>query len=124
MMKADPFGSAFVVCVQRAEIADLCESAALLSGTKNEKHKEGGDDDADDDEDQGWAGETRPLLRRWGRRRHFQLDADLCFCGSFGEELPHGRSIFSEAGGAVFLQGVLANCGGRSWFFDGEIVVD
>jgi hypothetical protein len=26
--------------------------------------------------------------------------------------------------GMVFLQGVLGKCGGRSWFFDGEIVVD
>jgi hypothetical protein len=31
---------------------------------------------------------------------------------------------FFRHGGLLFLQGFLQKCGGRSWFFDGEFVVE
>ena len=41
-----------------------------------------------------------------------------------GWDFPLGRSCFFLGGVWVFLQGVLGKVGGRSWFFDGEFVVN
>ena len=76
----------------------ICESCAALTGTKDQKHQEGGSDNANDDEDQSRAGEARSLLRWWSRRFHLRLDADCGLGGGFGKELPHGAGYFFEVG--------------------------
>jgi hypothetical protein len=48
------------------------------------------------------------------------------FRSDIGRDLGNrkGLEIFFCGGVFVFLQGVLAKTGGRTWFFDGEFVVD
>ena len=77
--------------MQEEEPASLVRACVALVRAKNQKHNEGGDDDADDNEDQGWAGVTRSLFRWPNRRVHAWLDADSSPCGGLGKELPHGE---------------------------------
>jgi hypothetical protein len=51
-------------------------AAALCSGMENQEHHERCDDNSNDDEDHGRAGEARSLLRRQDGRIHGPLDAD------------------------------------------------
>jgi len=66
-MKADSFGSAFILAGWRADLPDFWACGPGLSGTKDQKHEERGCDDDDDDDDQSRAGKARSLLRCWGR---------------------------------------------------------
>jgi hypothetical protein len=76
----------------------LARSCAALAGTKDQKHHEGGSDNANDDVNQDWAGEARSLLRWWNRRFHSRLDADFGPGGGFGEELSHGGGCLLDLG--------------------------
>ena len=69
------FGSAFVRSAAGYR-ADGFAACAGLFGTKDQKHNEGGNDNANDDVDQDRAGKARSLLRRRDRRFHARLDAD------------------------------------------------
>jgi hypothetical protein len=103
-----------------------------LTGTKDQKHQEGGSDHADDDEDQSWAGEARSLLRWWNRRFHWRLDADRGVGGGFGKEVPHGSGYLFEVGfeGEVACVqklhggvGVIARRGFRAWRDEERVVL-
>jgi hypothetical protein len=67
-----------------------------LSGTKDQKHQEGGSDNANNDEDQSRAGEARSLLRWWNGRFHLRLDAGCGPSGDLGKEVPHGGGYLLE----------------------------
>ena len=69
-----------------------------LSGTKDQKHQEGGSDDANNDEDESRAGEARSLLRWWNGRFHLRLDAGGGSTGDLGKEVPHGGGYLLEVG--------------------------
>lgn len=72
----------FVVRGERpSQVSRLARSCALRSGMKNQEQYERGDDNSNDDEDHGWAGEARSLLRRQDGRIHGRLDADQAWTG-------------------------------------------
>jgi hypothetical protein len=65
------------------EPASLVRACVALLGAKDQKHKEGSNDNANDDVDQGGAGEACSLFRWWDRRFHAWLDADWHLHGDF-----------------------------------------
>jgi hypothetical protein len=69
----------------------------MLTRTENQKHQEGGSDDANNDEDQSRAGEACSLLRRWNRRFHLRLDAGCGRRDDFDKEVAHCGGYLLEA---------------------------
>jgi hypothetical protein len=98
--------------LQAGEPASLVRACVALAGGKDQKHNEGGNDNANDNGDQGRAGEACSLFRWWDRRFHAWLDADWHSHGDFLKTLRMG-----------ILEGFLRKPVAMTWFFDGEIVV-